>query len=424
MKKYLICTSYTSLRSFIQLAIAMVLCTSLLFTQTSRAEIFESSPTSGSIDVTLHPGETISAGQSVVVAFGVPFPRNLINDIDQIKVTDDAGNDIASDVRETMRWYSVSGDPQVSGVRAAVIFLETTFANLQPKQIRVVYGQGLGTGWTGPNSVKETWVSTELGENDVYPDNEGLFEPAVYATLPPSWLAKSIIRTPFVPKEDVSAEFQWHISAMESFGETSVDEVGETVDSGQIIPVSILERGPWLFDRAGVYWDSYYKTGELHWLRAAHKASQFYAGRINELGIFELAGWEDPKYSFSGGLIGDLIMTGDTDLADVILRIARFHQEDHNYFLNDIGRSDWNERWYTYWLLGALSAYELTGEERFRSDAIERAEHLFTRSQFPIAGWNAEGGILHSKVQHDGGGGALYQQEPVISPWMLSLIHI
>ncbi len=395
---------------------ALMLCSAQL-----QASIFETLPESGEFDVSLHPGETVVLNAPTIVAFGVPFPRSLVDTTDQIKVVDEFGNDIPADVRETMRWHSLSGDPQVRGIRSVVILLEASFSSYEKKSIRVMYGQGSGSAFAGPINIKQTWVSTELGEEDVYPDNEGLFEPSVYATLPPSWMSKAVTRTPFIPKENVSPEFQWQINALENFGKTSINEVGESVSGGQIIQSPIDQRSPWLFDRAGVYWDAYYKTGELYWLRAAHKASQYYAGRVRDDGVFSFATWNDPKYSFSGGLMGDLIMTGDVSLISTIRNIAHF-QERNNFFLNNINQRGWNERFYTYWMLGALSAFEVTGEQRYRLDVIERAEHLFMRALSPIGGWSAEGGVLHSKVQHDGGGGALYQQEPVISPWMSALL--
>ena len=259
-----------------------------------------------------------------------------------------------------------------------------------------------------------TWVSSELGENDVYPDNEGMFEPAVYATLPPSWMDTAVIRTRFVPHNNVGSDYQWTIDVLNNFGTTAIEQVGGSSSN----PTPITNKAPWLYDRAGVFWDAYYKTGSLKWLRAAHKASQFYAGRIRADGVFDLASWDDPKYSFSGGLIGDLIMTGDINLITTMRNISDFHVGD-NWFLSNAERS-WTERFFTYFILGPLSLYEATGDPSLRPIIQERFTHMFFRAKNPVGGLVPEGGLLHTKAAHGEGGSFL--SEPIISPWMSALM--
>ena len=126
--------------SILYLSVCIIV--SLMFVGGAKAEIFTPLPTTGSVDVVLHPGETVSAGDQRLVSFGVPFPRNLIGNVSDLKVVDGSGNELPSAVQETMRWHSVSGDPAVGGVRAALFYINVQFDSLTPQLIRVVYGDG------------------------------------------------------------------------------------------------------------------------------------------------------------------------------------------------------------------------------------------------------------------------------------------
>ncbi len=392
--------------------------------------IFEDLPDQGEIIVTLHPGTTVTLGTTHLVSFGIPFPRNTVNNISQIVITDNDGNEISSDIKELTRWHSLSDDPEVSGVRSVLLQFNTTFNNLNPTTIKVVYGQNRTLELGDQGDVKDNWVVVQ-DPDDEYTDNTSdsnyveLKEPSVYATLPSEWMSKCVMRTKFISSDQVTTEYQWHNDAMINFGKSAINDVADTVLDEH--KVNIYTRSPWLFDRAGCLWNLYLRTGELKWLKASHKASQFYASKINDRGIFEFATWDDLKYSFGGSMLIDLMLTGDTSLHNKIINVAEFAARE-NLRLED-GYRFWTERHFTYWLLGALSAFEATGNINYKTQINERAAHAFFRAKNPINGYQPEGGLLHPMGPHeglntpvDGAPDTQGYYQPIISPWLSALL--
>jgi len=400
------------------LSFGIMLCYLSVYSQS----IFEEFPSTGEIEVTLHPGATITPGSTHLVSFGVPFPRNTVTSISQILVTDDQGNELASDVKEITRWHSLSGNSNINSLRSALFYVNIQFNTVTTKTIKIVYGSTRTLELGTQGDVKDSWVSTELeGVADEYPNNAELIEPAVYATLPVSWLDTSVLRTRVVPKDEVSPEYQWYEDAKINFGNTMVDDVADTV-ALERVNVEIFSQ--WLFDRALTLWNIYISTGELKWLRAAHKASQYYAKELHPEGYFipkfEDNGQKDLKYSYGGSMLIDMMLTGDTSLLTKIEQVASFAAQPGNSQVLNNDSGFWTERHYAYWLLASLSAFEATGNEQYLVQTNDRIAHLFFRAKNPINGWTAEGGILHTKNQHqefDPGG-----TEPIISPWMSALL--
>ncbi len=402
----------------------------LLYLQTYAQPIYENFPSSGTIEITLHPGASVNLGTNQLVSFGVPFPRSTVNAITDIIVTDRQGNELASDIKELTRWHSLSDDPNVNGVRSALLYINMIFTDLNPTTIQVVYGQNRTLELGDQGIVKNHWVVVK-DPNDEYIDDTNnanyveLKEPPVYATLPTEWMSACVIRNKFIPTSQATSDYQWYDEAMVNFGKTAINDVNATVLDEH--KVNILEPSPWLFDRGGCLWNAYMKTGDLKWLKAAHKASQFYAHHLNDEGWFDLKGRDDLKYSFSGSMLIGLMLTGDKTLTTKILNVAKL-AERKDFFLKD-GYSFWTERHFTYWLLGPLSAFEATGEEKYKILTNERATHAFFRAKNPINGYQPEGGLIHPMGPHEGanrpGDGeedvkGYYQ--PIISPWLSALM--
>jgi len=413
-----------------------------LFSLISYGQVYEDLPSEGEIEITLHPGISITPGNTQLIAFGVPFPRNLVNDISQIKLTDNEGNETASDIKELTRWHSLSNNPNVSGVRAALLYVNVEFNTLDPKIIKVKYGENRQLELGPQGNLKDTWdivqdVNDEYIDDVNNPDYVEIKEPKIYATLPSDWMNKCVIRSKFIPNNQVSLDYQWYDESLLNFGRTAINDVADTVDDAN--KINILQRAPWLYDRAGSLWNVYFKTGDLKWLKAAHRASQFYASKIDERGIFELASWDDLKYSYGGSMLIDLMLSGDETLIDKIKNVAGFAERE-NFTLRE-GYNFWTERHFTYWFLGALSAYEATGEEQYKTQVNERAAHAFFRAENPIDGYTPEGGLIHPMGPHEGvndprpeflpnGNPNPYYDpndangyiQPIISPWLSALL--
>ena len=216
------------------------------------------------------------------------------------------------------------------------------------------------------------------------------------------------MRTKFTPMDEVVPEYQWHSDASLIMGNKFSTQVANPFDNGNY--------ELWLFDRASSFWNLYMRTGALKWLRTAHKASQFYANGINEKGEFAFnPSYPKLMYCYGTPLMIDIMLTGDVALEDQILNIAEFGVE-RNFELTDSRTSLWTERGLAYWLLSALTAYEVTGEEVYKNRVIYRFESAYNR--------NSDGVMLHQMGLHEIGGLSNDDRlsQPIISPWMSALL--
>ncbi len=395
--------------------------------------IYEDLPATGEIIVTLHPGETVTPGSTHLISMGVPFPRNTVNNVSQIIVTDNQDNEQSSYVRELVRWHSLSNNSNVFGVRSALLYFNVVFTTLDPITVKVKYGENRTLELGGQRDVKRDWVTVKDPEDEYLDDPSNLRyvelkEPAVYATLPPDWMSKCVIRTKFIPSNSVSTPYEWHNDAMINFGASAINDVeGSVLD---INKVNVYDRAPWLFDRAGVFWNLYFRTGDLKWLKSAHRATQFYSKFLDTQGRFILGNpsfLDDLKYSYGGSMLIDLMLTGDLILENKIRAVAGFAATQN--FNLESNFAFWTERHFSYWLLGALSAFEVTGETIYKDQVNERAAHAFFRADNPVNGYQPDAVLLHPMGPHEGANRppdgepdvkGYYQ--PIISPWLSALL--
>jgi hypothetical protein len=193
---------------------------------------------------------------------------------------------------------------------------------------------------------------------------------------------------------------------------TAVNDVPDSVD--QLIPYTSQDE-PWLFDRTATLFGVYARTGDVEWLRRAHRSAQFYARHVDADGFFDLKADGDLKYSYGRSLLIDYLLTGDPELVGAIERVAAAGATwDPTY-----GRDTnfWTERHQTYALLAALSAWEATGGEEHAERARDIAEVSFAMAADPLGSWHDDGCMLHGMTDHEGAGGDV----PVCSPWMSAL---
>jgi hypothetical protein len=355
--------------------------------------------------VTLHPGPSVAAGASTPVSFGLPFPRDAVSDVTSLRVLDASGNEVPSHVEEIARWNTLGTTPKPSSLRAALIQLEATFDG-SPVEIAVEWGSAPTLELDAPAAPTSTWVAV----TDEYPASAGVMEPAVYATLPPEWLSACLLRTRTVTAHS-DPTFSWFDDSFLGSSHTAVNDV----DPGVVELIDVVgSEEPWLFDRTQTLFGAYTRTGELKWLRHAHRSAQFYVAHLDASGNFDLKG-EDLKYSYGQSLVVDMLLTGDTSLVDPIERVAGAGESWNETYQTQ--SNFWTERHQTYALLAALAAFEATGKPEHADRAREIAGASFGLAKAPVAGWANDGCMLHEFIDHEGGGGS----DPVCSPWMSAL---
>ncbi len=382
----------------------------------STGDLFVDLPDTGFVVGTAHPLDTAPTGSPVMVSFGVPFPRGTVAEVGQIRVTDDAGAELPAHVVELTRWRSLAGDASfVESVRAALVQVSLTFATREPRALQIHWGAAPSA--SGPDG-GDAWADwPPIGASsffpDEYPASEGLREPRVYVTFPPDWLGACILRTRTEPI-GTDAAWGWFDDAYPEFARTGVNDVDPRVTADNRIDY-VGEYEPWLFDRTLTLFGVYVRTGELAWLRHAHRAAQFYAAHVTSAGYFDLTDG-DLKYAYGGPMLIDLMLTGDRRHLPRIEAVASAGESWDEEYTSDTGF--WTERHQTYALLAAVSAFEATGDAAHAARARAIAAATFRLAREPFGGEPAQGCVLHTRDSHEGDGEAT----PICSPWMAALL--
>lgn len=375
--------------------------------------LFATPVAQGSVDVLLHPGSTVQNGNAVKVAFGVPFPRGFVASVNNIRVTDAAGTEIPSSVTELAPWRGIGAAAgQPSSVRAALVYVEQSFTHSTPVTIKVQWGAARTRTLSGTLPAPSAlWTDIANGHSPAeYPAGDRVREPAVYATLPAGWLSQTLLRGP-ASASGTDPSLAWWDAAMQGYAATAVNEVAATVPTSAYIPYT-TEAEPWLFDRALTLFGLYIRTGDVHWLRHAHRAAQWYASRVTADGIFSLVSYKDLKYSYGASLLTDYFLTGDAALRAPIARIGAAGMAEWGSTYSP-SQNFWTERHQAYALRAALAAFALTGDATQAARATAQARLVVQMSQNPAQC------PLHTVEQHEGDTG---DKRMMCSPWMGALL--
>jgi hypothetical protein len=358
----------------------------------------------GTVTVTLHPNHASAIGRPVVAAFGVPFPRGLVGAAGKLVVRDANGRELRSHVEPVLTWRTL-GDtrPSDGSLRAALVHVEVQLAQDSPVQIQIDY-DGQRTLELGEQpAAGESWVSIEGDDFDV-----ALKEPPIYATLPPAWLGQCELRTMTTPAHS-DPSWAWFDDFFVNSAYTATNDLPSGIER-----IELEDNEPWLFDRTLTLFGVYARTGDVRWLRHAHRSARFYLANLTDEGYFDFKDG-DLKYLYSVSLLVDMMLTGDAGLIEPIQRMGELELDwDPSYTPST---PFFTERHQTYALLGALAAWEATGDPAQAERAQEIARASFELAADPPDGWPRDGCLLHTQDAHEGDG----VDEPVCSPWMSGL---
>jgi hypothetical protein len=369
----------------------------------------------------------------------VPFPRGFVQDSGRVRLESTAGIELPSDVSELARWRhftNVNIDGQ--SIRSVLMSFRHDCTTSKTGTYVVRWGssrlKAAGTGVTPSNVATTSWGAQSAPLTGEHPRTDNysidttaapIREPRAWVALPATWLMKQNLRGP------VTTQTSANRTLVTGFMKTYVNDVApdvtayESSDNGQGLINWSTEVEGWLYDRPGALWNVYVQTGDVKWLRHAHRASQFYAGHIassGQRGSFAKKPG-DAKYSLSGGMLADYLLTGDARLLDKIRAVGELVAGVPTRLpaYTQTGGL-WTERHTGAALAGALHAWEATGEAVFK-----------TRVQSIIAGMNADvtsppagypsaatmaGVLLHRSEVHEG----VSYPGVIMSPWMSALM--
>lgn len=400
-----------------------------------------------SVDVTVHCADDVQGIQTV--SFGLPFPRGQIDDAGRVHVAAISGAELPSDVSELARWRHLT-DPARDGksIRSVLVTFRHDCNAAESTKYRVRWNGHKNVharhGVT-PANVASRWspmaapASSEHPATDNYSVDTAatqVLEPRTWVTLPADWLLASEMRGPVRRLEDPMLR-----TYLFGFGRSAVNDfpIEPNTGTANVRPRKAtdwsVEFEGWLFDRPYVLWMLYVQSGELKWLRHAHRASQYYASWIASDG--DPAGYPrgsfrkrpptasgergDPKYSHPGGLFAAYLITGDARLLRTIQDIESFTSRIPTRLPPASQRNAlWTERHVAVALAGALHAFEATGEAAARARVRQIVNGMRDDMDRPPTGYPTEmhGVLLHSAQAHEGEGNSGW----LMSPWMSALL--
>lgn len=377
--------------------------------------LYAAKPSSNAAVVTLHPGPDVARNQAETVVFGLPFAPGWVSSTDTLSVETSDGRALAANISELARWRPIAGTNAITdSVRAARIVVDYSFSGSAPENIIVRLNGNSGSSLGRSVATRDTWTSSSRGpQPDEYAG--GVPEPRVYATLTADWLSASLLRTRTLPIANNNSEWAQFDTALENFGRTAVNDVEPEVNPSQLISFEST-AAPWLYDRANSLFGLYVRTGDVKWLRHAHRASEFYATQLAADGSFNLKSFPDLKYSYGYSLLTDMLLLGDTTQLPKIESVASFAMTFRDNY-NPSGNF-WTERHATYALLGRLAAWEATGDVQYADAAKSLVSALVAEARSPQLGVAGIGCVQHTIRQHEGDN----DDRPACSPWMSALL--
>ncbi|HOA93678.1 MAG TPA: hypothetical protein PLP74_05985 [Quisquiliibacterium sp.] len=400
-----------------------------------------------SLEVTAHCVGGIRGEQ--VLSFGLPFPRGRLTDATRVRIVSAQGSDVAADAQELARWRHLTDSARDgTSIRSVLVTFRHDCGTAERATYRVHWSErrsAPGGHGVSPSNVASRWKPMPPPGSDEHPatDNYGVdraaasvLEPQAWVTLPADWLLASELRGPARRISDIDLR-----TYLFGFGRSAVNDfpvdpsTGNGRDPGRRIIDWANDFEGWLFDRPYALWNLYAQSGELKWLRHAHRASQYYASWI--AGDTDASGYPrgafrkrpptgsggrgDPKYSHSGGLLAAYLLTGDARLLQTIRNIEAFTSRMSTR-LPPVQQPSafWTERHVAVALAGALHAFEATGDAAARNRVRQIVAGLRDDLRNPPAGYPADmrGVLLHTAQAHEGEGASGW----LMSPWMSALL--
>lgn len=366
----------------------------------------------GKTGVTLHPTNGVLAGESTLVSFGVPFPRDYITDIKHFRLLDEQGLEVPIATKTLLHWHSNGESSSIRSilVQANIEFAANEYQSARPASLTLEWGISRQADDLTIVPYNETIV---LVDDDEFSASDNVFEPRAYAVFEPSWYGDSVIKTRLLPKGS-HPELSMFDVAFELFGDTAINYVDPRVTDANLQPYK-TSYASWLFDRAMTLYQLAFRTADIKYIRSAHRASQYYRSYINERGYFALKPQNDMKYSYGESLLANYILVGDERNIEAIeSMVPAWDSFNAAYTLTT---NFWTERHAAFKLAGYVTAYEATGKTEYKDKASQTFTTYYQMQNTPSDGIEKTGALMHTSGAHGEGGNNM-----IASPWMSALL--
>jgi hypothetical protein len=229
------------------------------------------------------------------------------------------------------------------------------------------------------------------------------------AMLPPQWHIDAML---FGRGQILTDSSHWFDQALVGFTQTATNRVPASVKESEKIRLD--DHEPWLFDRAGVLFQVYFRSGIPWHFAEAEQASRLYANLLEPDASFRLRRG-DLKYVYPRALIYRWMLFSEDHQSGHIQRMARFAE---SWTTDGQSARFWTERHVNYALAAAVHAWELTGETRHRQRIDALLDDLVRMSRTRASDGQPYRCPAHRMEAHEG-----KQSDTMIcSPWMMALL--
>jgi hypothetical protein len=387
---------------------------------------FVPAETQGQTQFTLQPIESTLPNRLVPVSFGVPFPKGFIPsaDLSRVRLLDAAGAEEAASVQLLTPWRDIASGTDLPSARSVLVQTYVSFpdadgdGHADPITATVEWGRAARTlASPAPFDPRDAWVlydniAAPAGTDFKAADN--VYEPPAYAVFTPDWYGKALLKTRLLPFESDPA-FTAYDAAYHNFSPTAINNVDPRVTAANLIHYADgVSEEPWLFDRAMALYEYAFRSGDITYLRQAHRNAQYYANHIDADGYFDLKG-ADLKYVCAESVDADFWLTGDPRLPAVQRRMV--HAADINFNPVYTPGHFWTERHAAFELLAYVNGFEMLGDPIMAQTARTTFGDYVNQQNNPPAGAENTGLLMHHSVDHIEGG-----DEYIASPWMTALL--
>jgi hypothetical protein len=301
-------------------------------------------------------------GADVALSVGIPFAPGVLRDARQLRILDENGIEVPAAVQPTLSWSFKDGS--IRAVRA---------------QFRVRFTASAQTFYFAVGEPRTRDLPGWPYVNGLVDGGQGFAVPAALATLTPAWLSGSLIAGPQQPATSgepyanyVAAQFKWAAK----------------------LPSS--DPTAWLFDRPTTLYKAYIRSGRFDYLQAADLSYRFYMKYIRRDGLpmspMCAGGWTygdkpcDVKYVYVEPILLSLALTGDDADHNAGLVDDMMTLWENGGWNNKPGPYSSPSQYFTERLAGlglieTVSAYELTGNDRYLKRVKDRVDWLYQHQQ-------------------------------------------
>lgn len=298
------------------------------------------------------------SGADVLLSVGIPFAPGLLRDAHRLRILDDKGAEVAAAVQPTLSWSFKDGS--IRAVRA---------------QFHVHLSAPTQTFYFAFDKPRTRDLAGWPYVDDLVDGSQGFAVPAALATLTPAWLCASLIAGPQSPAAS---------------GEPYANYVATQFKWAAKLPAG--DPTAWLFDRPTTLYKAYIRSGRFDYLQAADLSYRFYMKYIRRDGLAMsplcAGGWTygdkpcDVKYVYVEPILLSLALTGDDADHDAGVVDDMMTLWENGGWNNKPGPYSSPSEYFTERLAGlglieTVSAYELTGKNRYLSRIKDRVDWLY-----------------------------------------------